>query len=505
MRSSTSKVIPSEVRDEPALAAPSLVPALRKTGGVPGPAPTALLGWRGNALRFFKNPLAYMMELRHSYGKVAALARGGSQPLFFGTEAKKPGTYFIFSPELNRRVLTNLEEFETRAPPGPPTRSYERLSANLLFINGERHKQQRQLLMPAFKRASLQYYFDEIVHFTSRMIDRWLGQEKIELVGEMNRVALEIGSKTLYGQDASSDNHNLAERINEMLGLLLSPVSMLRIDLPGSPYRRLKRRMDEIIGALEQEIEGKRSVGAGGSDVLSMIVRAHSEDPSLLTDDELIGESFVVFFAGHDTTSKALIWTLFLLAQHPHTMAEILDELDAALGGDPPTYDQIYGFTALDRAVKECLRLLPPAVMFPRVAVRDTQLGRYEISAESEVIYSPYMTHHDPDSYPEPGKFMPERWATATPSSYEYLPFGGGFRTCLGVSFASMQIRLMVALILQRCRLRVVPGTRVDLKTTAVMAPKGKIPILVGRQDRNFAKGPSEVGGYIREMVDFGR
>jgi cytochrome P450 len=445
-----------------------------------------------------------MTDLRQTYGKVATLARGGSQPLFFGTEAKKPGTYFIFSSELNRSVLTDLEVFETRAPPGPPTRAYERLSSNLLFINGERHKQQRQLLMPAFKRTSLQYYFHEIVKYTSAMIDQWQHQGRVELVGEMNRVALNIGSKTLYGQDASSDNHNLAGSINEMLGLLLSPVSMFRLDFPGSPYRRLKRRMDEIIEALEQEIERKRSEGAGGSDVLSMIVRAHSEDPSLLTDDELIGESFVVFFAGHDTTSKALTWTLFLLAQHPQCMADILDELDSVLGDEPPTYEQIYGLTALDQAVKECLRLLPPAVMFPRVAVQDTQLGPFEIPAESEVIYSPYITHRDPDCYSEPRKFLPERWATATPSSYEYLPFGGGFRTCLGVSFASMQIRLMVALILRRCQLQVEPGTRIDLKTTAVMAPKGKIPILVRRQDRNFAKGPTEVGGYIREMVDFG-
>ena len=362
-------------------------------GLVPGPEAMPLLGWRGNALRFFSNPIRYMTDLRETYGPIARLTRGGGSPLFFRARATGAGTHFVLSHELNREVLTQLDVFETRAPPGPPTRAYELLSTNLLFINGERHKQQRQLLMPAFKRASLMGYFDDIVGYTQRMVDRWLEKEQVDLSAEMNRVALEIGSKTLYGQDASGDDHNLAARINEMLGRLLSPVSMVPVNLPGSPYRRLIQSMDGIVEDLEAEIESKRAQGAAASDVLSMMVRAHDEDPQMLTDDELIGESFVMFFAGHDTTSKALVWTLFLLAQHPQTMARILDELDERLGDEIPTYEQIYELGFLDRAVKECLRLLPPAVLFPRVAVKDTRLGPYDIPAESEIIYSPYVTH----------------------------------------------------------------------------------------------------------------
>lgn len=466
-----------------------------------GPRAMPILGWRGNALRFFRNPIAYMTLLRQRYGDVAQLVQGGNQTLFFRARTETPSTVFAFGPSCNRAILTDLETFANRMAPGPKTKTFQRLGTNVLFLDRERHKQQRKLLMAAFTRERLRSYYDTIVHYTTRQLDAWQGRDQVEICTEMGELSLNIGSKIFYGLDATRKGQDLATLMCRMLDTLFSPATMIPIDLPGTPYRRLIRIMEEINDRLQEEIEAKRREGTV-SDVLSMMVRAHDEDSTQLTADELVGEAFVMFFAGHDTTAKALAWSLFLLAQHPDAVVDLLDELEALVPDGIPTFEQIYELPVLDRTVKECLRLLGPAIMFAREATCDTELGSYPISAGSEVIYSPYMTHRDPEIFAEPTAFRPRRWEGSQPSAYEYLPFGAGARMCLGASLGALQVRLILAMLLQRFRFKVVPGTRIDIKTNVVMTPSHGIPMLIHAQDRQLANSRSHVKGYIREMVD---
>lgn len=468
---------------------------------VPGPGAPPLLGWRANALRFFRNPVDFMTRLHATYGELARLAPSPHPALFFRSRRPR-GTYFAFGPKLTRQLLTDTETFQTRPPRGPDTRDFERLSTNLFFLNGARHKQQRRLFQPSFTRQSLQAYHRDMVEVTERMLDAWRPGSRVDLDHEMGEATLQIGSRTLYGLDSRRADQDLARRMSAMINALFSPATMLPLDLPGTPYRRLLVRMREIVERLEAEIERKRTAGAEGDDLLSMMVRAHDEDPEQLTRDELIGEAFTMFFAGHDTASKALVWTLFLLAQHPRVYDELLAELDSELGGGPPAYEQIYALPVLDRVVKESLRVLTPAVVFAREATVDAELGGFSIPAGAEVLYSPYVIHKDPAIFPEPKRFRPQRWSGIKPSAYEYLPFGVGARTCIGAAFGGMQLRIMVALIVQRCRLEIVPGTRIDLRTNVVIGPRNGLPAVVHSRDASPSPGPSEIRGYVREMVD---
>jgi cytochrome P450 len=479
----------------------------RPESDIPGPPPVPFVGWRGNALRFFNNPVAHMSELHRRFGRVVRLVQGGNKPLFFRSERSGVSTYFAFGPQCTRQILTDLETFQTRRPPGPDNPSYDRLSTNMFFINGGRHRQQRRLFMPAFTRDSLKAYHDDIVRYTEHMLDRWRDGERLDLDHEMHALALNIASKTFYGIDATEKDQSLAQMMSEMIFTLFSPATMIPVNLPGTPYRKLIRRMEAIERELRAEIERKRAEGAGGDDLLSMMVRAHDENPTQLTEDEMIGQAFTMFFAGHDTASKALTWTLFLLAQHPDALAELVAELDQRLGGRPPEYEELYDLPVLDRMIRESLRLLTPAVAFTREVTRDTVLGGYRIPQGSEVIYSPYIIHVDPEIYPRAKQFRPERWLEIKPSSYEYLPFGVGSRTCLGASFGGMQLRLIISMILQRFRIKVAPdtrvdeGARIDLRTNVVIGPKDGLPVTVHEQDHRFEGNRSEVTGYIREMV----
>ncbi|MEM6793475.1 MAG: cytochrome P450 [Acidobacteriota bacterium] len=469
---------------------------------VPGPKPMPLLGWRGNALRFFGNPVKYMMRLFHDHGPVARLAEGFSRPLFFASDQPEIASFFALDPDSAKAVLNDTKTFQTRRPPGPNFPTYHRLSTNILFINGDRHRQQKTLMRPWFDRAHIQSYYADMVASTQRMLEEWEDREEIELMGEMSRLTLGISSETLYGLKSHHGERHLAGMMAQMIRSLFSPAALVQVNLPGTPYSRLLKLMARIEEVLLIEVERKRREGCVGKDILSAMVKAHDETPGELSADELLGEAFTLFFAGHDTASKALVWTLFLIAQHPKVAAELQEEVDGELQGEPPSYGRIFRLAVLDRVIKESLRVMPPAVVFPRVATVPTTLGGFEIAAGSEVLYSPYVIHKTAPIYPQPNRFDPDRWRSIKPKAFEYMPFGAGARLCLGASFGMIQLRVIIALILQRYRLSVVEGTRIDLDTNVVIGPKGPMPMRITPQDHRFEDSPARVGGYIREMVD---
>ena len=468
---------------------------------VPGPRRMPVVGWRGNAVRFFRNPVVFMTDLFETYGHVAQLAEGGNSALFAGSGSGARATVFGFGGECNRQILSDDDLFQTRNPPGPSTAAYELLSTNILFINGERHTHLRQLLRPAFTRESLQKYHRHMIAFAGEMLDGWQGRQQVDVNAETNLLALRVASKCFYGLDATAKDRGLGHLMHTMLDTLFSPAAVLKINLPGTPYRKLILTMEEIVAALRREFENKRAAGHEGEDILSVMVREHDRDREQLSAEELIGNAFVLFLGGHETTSQALTWTLYLLAQHPQVAADLLDELDSALGGEAPTYAQIYELPVLDRVIKESLRLFPPGILFPRVATGATELGGYEIPSGSEVVYSPYITHRDPEIFSHPRRFLPDRWLEIKPGPFEYLPFGARGRTCMGLAFAGMQLRTVIPLVLQRYRVQVAPKTRVDIRAHTVMGPKGGLPMTVTPQDRNFQR-TDDVSGLVREMVE---
>jgi cytochrome P450 len=141
--------------------------------------------------------------------------------------------------------------------------------------------------------------------------------------------------------------------------------------------------------------------------------------------------------------------------------------------------------------------------MSGRIAAQPVEMGPYLIPQGSEIIYSPYHTHRQPDLYPQPERFLPARWEKFHPSPYEYLPFGAGKRMCIGSTFALFEIKIVLAMILQRYRLHVVPGTRIDHLITGrlTLVPRNGMPMCIRPQDRQFHREYEPVRGTIRELV----
>ena len=247
-------------------------------------------------------------------------------------------------------------------------------------------------------------------------------------------------------------------------------------------------------------IDERRRESLEGNDVLSMLIRAHDSDPEAMTEDELVGEVAILFTAAHETNTVALTWTLFLLSQHPRIIADLADELHAELHGEPPRVDQFERLPLLDAVVKESLRILPPVAWCTRAVDQPTQLGPYHLTKGSRVLFSPYITHHLADVYPCPRRFNPERWLHHTPTPYEYLPFGGGRRMCVGYAFSMTLLRIAVAMIVQRFNLSLASGARIDRSYQVTIAPKFGMPLQL--HARGTWVEPVRPCGTIREMVD---
>jgi len=449
------------------------------------------------SVRFVGDPIPVMRALYRERGPVTAFGKINR------LSKHERLLVMAFGPEYNQQILSDPDTFRSRGLvlQGPQGSAHQRIRFGLISMNAEQHRQQRKLVMPPFRKKSVEGYRDAIVDLTTEVLDAWQDGEQRDIWCDMQALALRISSTILFGGSDPEETGRIGHMIEEWLAMCFSRrVWFFQVNVPGTPYRRLLNHAEQLEARIREMIDRTRRNGADGNDVLSILIRGRDEEGSAMTEDELIGQANVLFSAAHETTTSALTWTLFLLSQHPGIMADLLDELDGELRGEAPRIDQLDRLSLLERVIKESLRLLPPVVWSTRIADQPVQLGPYHLEKGSRVLYSQYMTHHLPELYPNPERFDPDRWVSDEASPYAYLPFGAGPRTCIGQAFSMTMLRITLAMILQRYRLSLVPGATIDRKFAVTMSPKYGMPMTIHNQDRRFTKEIPR--GNIHEMVD---
>jgi cytochrome P450 len=404
----------------------------------------------GHVFQFRRDQLTFVTGLHRTYGR-AATFYVANLPIvaFFRPAAVR---YFLVD---NARNFTNGEfAAELRTV----------LGDGLLTTDGEVHRRQRRMVQPAFHRRRVESYAGTMVAHTAEMLEGWRPGATVDMAREMQQLTLRIVAKALFDVDLRQEGQDLGNRFTEVIE---NPVGMpfslrgLPIDLPFTPYgkhRRAHQALDAFVYGL---IARRRRVGEDTGDVVSMLLAARDEADAGLTDVEIRDQTMTLLAAGHETTANALSWTLHLLAQHPDCRAKLMAELRDVLEGRLPTVGDLDHLPYLDQVVKESMRLYPPAWTQGRRAIEAFEMEGYRLPPGTVVMFSQWVIHRLVEIWGDPGVFRPERFAPDVESAVPpgaYFPFGGGPRMCIGMPFANLEARLLLATILQRYAPNLVPG-----------------------------------------------
>ena len=427
----------------------------------PGPRPKGIFG---NALQLRKDPLDYVTTLQRTYGDAATFYLG-----------KTPAVLFA-RPEAIRYVLIeNARNFTNRQA----TENLRLLLGDgLLSIDGDFHRQQRRLVQPAFHKQRIESYRDAMVACTGRVLDEWQPGEQRDMAEEMMRLTMHIVAKTLFNVDIASQSERIGLAFHHaslFANRSRAPFNRLRINLPFTAYGkylRARKFLDDTINAI---IAQRRASGNDTGDVISMLLKAQDEDGSTMTDQQARDEILTLLAAGHATTANTLTWTFYLLSNHPDIREKLLAELQRVLGGRAPTVDDLAQLPYLDMVIKESMRLYPPAWTQGRFTAGDFEYSGYSIRRGTIILLSQWVTHRLPDLWPEPEAFKPERFDPDTGQKYHpqaYFPFGAGSRICIGMPFANLEARILLATILQRFVPRLKPGFPVVPQPMITLFPR---------------------------------
>jgi cytochrome P450 len=321
---------------------------------------------------------------------------------------------------------------------------------SVLLLDGPEHLRQRRLMLPPFHGERMRAYGEAMTEIAERHIGRWPVGRPFAVHPTMQAITLEIILRTVFGVEDRARLERLGAPLKRLLNSTDHPARLIALQFtsserggPRSPWGRMRALMAPADATIYEEIAAHRADERAEerTDILSLLLAARDEDGQPLTDQELRDELMTLLVAGHETTATALAWTLERLVRHPQVLERLRAEQRE--GGDE----------YLDATIKETLRLRPVVPGVIRQLQRPLELGGMRLPQGVHIAPSIYLTHRRADLYPEPEAFRPERFLDRTPGTYEWLPFGGGIRRCLGASFALYEMKVVLGTILRRAQL----------------------------------------------------
>jgi cytochrome P450 len=315
---------------------------------------------------------------------------------------------------------------------------------SVLVLDEKQHIGQRRLLLPPFHGERMKGYEEKMSEIAGREIDSWPTGVPYKLRPRMQAITLEIILETVFGVHGGERMDSLRDALREFLDLTTNPRVLGPVLLIGPDHIRrvpaFRRRIDRVDELIHREIAERRAAEdlEQRDDVLSLLVAARHEDGSPMSDAEIRDELLTLLVAGHETTATALSWAMERLVRHPEKLERLRAE--ALAGGD----------AYLTATIQETLRLRPVIVIVIRKLTEPVELGGYELPAGASITPSIHLIHRDPKIYPEPDRFLPERFLDNPPGTYTWIPFGGGIRRCLGAAFAQFEMQIVLRELVKR-------------------------------------------------------
>ncbi len=327
------------------------------------------------------------------------------------------------------------------------------LGEGLLNSDGDAHRRQRRLVLPAFHRSRLAHYGEAMVRTTGDAMSGWKDGEVRDVALDMMKLTLSVVGHTLFSSDVGETADAIASGFDHLvtdLNRMIFPGASLALRSPLPFARRIRRSqaaLDDIVYGL---IRARRAHPADTGDLLSTLLLAEdAERPGERLDDlEIRNQVMTLFFAGQGTTANALSWVLWLLARHPGVQSALHQEIERVLAGRVPAFADVPSLAYAGQIVTEAMRLYPPVWTMGRETTEDIELGGTPLRKGTLVLASQWVIHRDPRWYDEPAAFNPARWTDAFRGGlprFAYFPFGGGARSCIGENFAWAEMILVLA------------------------------------------------------------
>jgi len=367
----------------------------------------------------------------------------------------------------------------------PNTRALKiSLGEGLLTSDGDFWRKQRRIAQPAFHRHRLQQLAQNMVKHTREMLQQWEHKPGFNLADEMMVLTSDIAATSLFGASVQNNleiGRALLTAMRYHIQRFNNPFNLPHW-MPTPANRRYQRAMQVLDRSVYGMIEQRRRAGQDGQhDLLAMLMEARDEETGEgMSDKQLRDECITLFAAGHETSANALCWLFYLLDQHPQVQQKVVAEIEAVLGQDEPTAGSIRGLEYTFRTIQEGLRLYPPAWIIGREPLADDHIDGYHIPKGAFVTMCTYVVHRLPQLWESPEAFEPDRFlpeAVKARPKYAYFPFGGGPRLCIGNHFALMEMQIVLAMVLQRFRIRCLPGQPAGMEPLITLRPKGGMQV----------------------------
>lgn len=403
-------------------------------------------------LKFVFRPIKYVEDYVKAYGDTFTVFNKSGNNII----------YFSHPKALEQIFTADSGHFET----GRGNRMLRFLLGDnsLLILDGDRHSSQRQLLAPPFHGDRMRAYGDTIREITEQVMSEWQVGKPLNIRVSMQEISLSVILRVVFGLDEGQELEQLRQVMSSLMEFINSPLMsssfffrFLQKDFGAwSPWGRVQlqiAQMDELIYSLIAKRRAENNLSR--QDILSLIMAACYDDGQPMSDVELRDELMTLLLAGHETTASALTWAFYWLDHLPEVREKLLSELNLLGNNWQPT--DAAKLPYLTAVCQETLRIYPIAMnSFPRIVKKPIEIMGYNLPIGTAIVPSIYIAHHREDTYPQSKQFKPERFLERQFSPYEYFPFGGGNRRCIGMAFAMYEMKIVLATVASQIQLSLV-------------------------------------------------
>ena len=421
------------------------------------PLPPGNLGlpFIGETKSFRNNIQGFATERRQQYGEL------------FKTRLFGRKIIYMYGPEANKFILTNENKYFVGSTVANSRSIFG--TNTLTWLQGQEHQKKRQILAQAFQNQNLAKYIDLIKDITQKYLAKWEKASQIIWYPELGCYSFDILGKLLAGIDSASQTEMISCLKNMASGLSGFPLPFTK-----SKYGLALASRKQLLAIIEKSISQRKLSSNTEVDILSILLKAQDNKGSRLSSIELKEQIINLLFLGYKELNSALTSFCLLTAQYPETKEHIRRELNQIGAPELLTLDNLKNMPYLERVFKEVLRLIPPVIGGFRKVIKDCEFNGYRLPTGWTILYRIDATHKNPEIYPQPEKFNPDRFLPERAENkkypYSYIPFGGGARECIGREFAFLVMKIFASLLVSNYAWELLPNQ--DLSIVGIGNPK---------------------------------